>query len=250
MDVHTALDVLRREAGLLAVSAGPALNRQVGRYPDWTVADLVVHTGRIHRWVTEIVRTAATAPPPRPDVAPDRTQAALTDWFMSGAADLALELESRDPAAKVWAFADDQSVGFWRTRMALETTIHRWDVQAATGTRARIAADVAAAGVTEALHVYLRRWLQGQPLGGAGERIVLRASDTGQEWSLTIHAEAIGLGDDEAATSPDATITGTADDLWRYLMGRSDEDALRTDGDVAAVRLCGAVIDLMPAAQR
>lgn len=250
MDVHTALDVLRHEAGLLAVSAGPALIRHVARYPDWTVADVVVHTGQIHRWVTEIVRTAATEPPPRPDVAPDRTQAALTDWFMSGAADLALELQGRDPATKVWAFANDKSVGFWRKRMALETTIHRWDVQSTTSTRPQIAPDVAADGVTEALHVYLERRLKGQPLGGAGQRIVLRASDTGREWSLTIQPEAIALGEDETSTGPDATITGTAGHLWLYLMGRMDPHALDTDGDPAAVQLCSAVIDLVPTALR
>lgn len=264
MDVDTALDVLRRESGLLAVAAGPVLDRPVSRYPDWTVADLVVHTGQIHRWVTEIVRTRATERLPRPDVAPDRTQAALTDWFMSGAAELALELQSKDPATRVWTFFSDQTVGFWRRRMALETTIHRWDAQSATAARPSIAPDIAADGVTEALHVYLQARLQGRAVGGAGQRVVLRATDTGRQWSVTIHGDAIEVGDDATATArdetataadgaslpPDATIAGTAEDLWLYLMGRRAVDALTVDGDPTAVQVCTDAIDLVPAAQR
>jgi uncharacterized protein (TIGR03083 family) len=267
MDVDTALDVLRRESGLLAVAAGPVLDRPVTRYPDWTVADLVVHTGQIHRWVTEIMRTRATERLPRPDVAPYRTQAALTDWFMSGAADLALELQSKDPATRVWTFSSDQTVGFWRRRMALETTIHRWDAQSATAARPSIAPDIAADGVTEALHVYLKARLQGRAVGGAGQRILLRATDTGQQWSVTIHGDGIELGADAtdgtssapdgassapdgASSAPDATIAGTAEDLWLYLMGRRAVDALTVDGDPTAVQVCTDAIDLVPAAQR
>jgi uncharacterized protein (TIGR03083 family) len=250
MDVDTALDVLRRESGLLAVAAGPALGRPVPRYPDWTVADLVVHTGRVHRWVTDIVRARATEAPPRPNVAPDRKQTALTHWFMSGAADLALELQSVDPVTKVWTFASDQTVGFWRRRMALETTVHRWDAQSARGTPPPIAPDVAAEGVAEALQVYLQRRLQGRAVGGEGQRILLRATDTGQRWPLTVHADAIELGEGETPVEPDATITGTAEDLWLYLMGRRPVDALAAEGDPTAVRVCTTAIDLVPAAQR
>jgi hypothetical protein len=144
--------------------------------------------------------------------------------------------------------------------MALETTIHRWDAQSATAARPSIAPDIAADGVTEALHVYLKARLQGRAVGGAGQRILLRATDTGQQWSVTIHGDGIELGADAtdgtpsapdgASSAPDATIAGTAEDLWLYLMGRRAVDALTVDGDPTAVQVCTDAIDLVPAAQR
>jgi hypothetical protein len=104
-------------------------------------------------------------------------------------------------------------------------------------------------------------------VGGAGQRILLRATDTGQQWSVTIHGDGIELGADAtdgtssapdgassapdgASSAPDATIAGTAEDLWLYLMGRRAVDALTVDGDPTAVQVCTDAIDLVPAAQR
>ena len=42
----------------LADTAAQDLSRDAVTYRGWSIVDLVVHTGRIHRWVTEIVRTA------------------------------------------------------------------------------------------------------------------------------------------------------------------------------------------------
>jgi uncharacterized protein (TIGR03083 family) len=191
MDLDAALDVLRREAGLLAVAAGPALQRSVPRYPHWEVADLVVHTGRIHRWVTEIVRTLAPERLPQPDVAPSRTPRDLTGWFMSGAADLALTLQTPDPSTHVWTFAGDGTVGFWRTRMALETTIHRWDAQSATRAPDPVPVEVALDGVAEALTVYLRPRLRGVAVGGSGELVGLRCVDGKEAWTIRLLADAV-----------------------------------------------------------
>ena len=252
MDADSALDVLRREAGLLAVAAGTGLTRAVPRYPDWTVADLVVHTGKIHRWVTAIVDSGTATQIPQPEVTPDRAPSALVDWFMSGAADLALSLQRKDPGSTVWTFAGDQSVGFWRRRMALETTIHRWDAQAAAGRVQPIAPDIAAAGVSEALEVYLLRWLRGRAVGGRGQRVVLRATDSGGPWSLRLLPDTVAIDDDEDGDAPpaDATISGGAEQLWRFLMGRCTLDELTVDGDAAVGDLCGRAIELMPAARR
>lgn len=249
MDADIALDILRRETGVLAVAARPALRRAVPRYPGWTVADLVVHTGRIHRWVAEIVRTGATERIAHPDVAPPPGAAPLTAWLMAGAADLAATLEDVAPSTRVWTFAGDGTAGFWRRRMALETTIHRWDAQSAAGAPAPIPREVALDGVTEALTVYLGPRLAGAAVGGAGQRVALHCTDSHRTWSLRLLPEGVDIDDDGQAAA-DVTVEGTAEDLWRYLMGRHRLDDLRVTGDRAAALLCSAAIDMVPAPQR
>jgi uncharacterized protein (TIGR03083 family) len=248
MDFDTALDALRREAGLLAVAAGPALQRSVPRYPQWVVADLVVHTGRIHRWVTELVRTLATERLPQPDVSPLRTPRDLTDWFMSGAADLAIALQAPDPSTRMWAFAGDGTVGFWRRRMALETTVHRWDAQSATRIPDAIAPDVALDGIAEALTIYLQPRLRGAAVGGDGQRVGLRCVDDKATWSIRLLPDAVEISDEIENT--DAVLGGSAEDLWLFLMGRRTLDDLEVTGTLAAAELCTGAVALVPAPQR
>ena len=248
MDSDTTLDVLRREAGALAVAARPALRRPVARYPRWTVADVTVHTGRIHRWVTEIVRTLARTRPDQPDVAPSPAPAELIDWFISGAAGLAMALETTDPSTRVWTLSGDGTVGFWSRRMALETTVHRWDVQAAAGQPAPIERDVALDGVAEALEVYLRPRLRGAAVGGAGQRVGLRSVDGDREWSIVLHADAVDIAD--GVQDADVVLEGTAEDLWLYLMGRRTLADLTVTGARDAAELCTAALALLATPQR
>ncbi|HSK95416.1 MAG TPA: maleylpyruvate isomerase family mycothiol-dependent enzyme [Euzebyales bacterium] len=248
MDPATTLDVLRREAGLLAVAARPALGRPVARYPGWTVADVVVHTGRIHRWVTEIVRTLAQDRLAQPDVAPARRPAELMDWFISGAAGLVIALQTPDPSTRVWTFAGDGTVGFWRRRMALETTIHRWDVQAASELPAPVASDVARDGVSEALGIYLLPRLRGTDVGGNGQRVGLRCADGGGEWSVVLLPDEVEIAD--GAQDADAVVEGSAENLWLFLMGRRALDDLQVSGARAAAELCAAAVARLPTPRR
>ena len=82
---------LRREGGALVHAASQDLGRQVPYYPEWRVADLVAHTGAIHRWVLGIVRSRATERPAR-EPYEDRDPERLLAWFEEGLAVLASEL--------------------------------------------------------------------------------------------------------------------------------------------------------------
>jgi uncharacterized protein (TIGR03083 family) len=248
MDPDTTLDVLRREAGALAVAARAALHRPVARYPQWTVADVVVHTGRIQRWVTEIVRTLPRARPEQPDVTPSRSPAELIDWFMSGAAGLAMALETTDPSTRVWTLAGEGTVGFWRRRMVLETTVHRWDVQTAAGQPTPVARDVALEGVAEALEIYLRPRLRGAAVGGTGQRVGLRSVDGDREWSVVLLPDAVDIAD--GAQDADVVLEGSAEDLWLYLMGRRTLADLTVTGAREAAELCSAALALLATPQR
>lgn len=242
MDADAALDVLRDAARDLA-DASADLDRIVPTYPGWTVADLVVHTGRIHRWVAEIVASRAAERLPQPDLGqrPDD----LLGWFRDGATRVIDTLAATSPTTPVWTFAGEPTAGFWRRRMALETTIHRWDAQRAAGNTARIAGAVAVAGVSEALEIYLEPRLRGADVGGRGEIVRLRAAGGGAVWAVRLRPDAIEvLTDDPPA---DVRIEAAPADLWLFLMGRAGRDVLAAHGPMRGVDRLQHAVALLPA---
>jgi hypothetical protein len=101
------LSVLAHEIDVIAHIARSAsaadLERPVAGCPGWMVHDLVVHVGRIERWVVHAVR--------KQELLDDVTQgpgADLPGWYEEGAADLLLALDT-DPAAPAATFAPDKT---------------------------------------------------------------------------------------------------------------------------------------------
>ena len=71
----------------MAAAARLGLDRTVPACPDWTGADLIAHTGRVHRAVTRRVRERETERHSASDIAvPDAS--GLVAWFEEGAAAL------------------------------------------------------------------------------------------------------------------------------------------------------------------
>ena len=61
MDLNGYLAVLATEATTLAAAAEEAgLDADVATCPGWSVADLVLHLGEVHRWATAAVASKAT----------------------------------------------------------------------------------------------------------------------------------------------------------------------------------------------
>jgi len=241
MDADAALDVLRHAVDDLA-DASTDLDRLVTTYPGWTVADLVVHTGRIHRWVTEIVARRATRRLPQPDLRqrPDD----LLGWFRAGAARVIDTLAATSPTTQIWTFAGDPTAGFWRRRMALETTIHRWDAQRAAGNTARIADTVAVAGVSEALEIYMEPRLRGADVGGGGEIVSLRAADGIAAWAVRLRPDAIDILTDDPPA--DVRVRAAPADLWLFLMGRAGREVLDVHGPLSGVERLQRAVALLP----
>jgi uncharacterized protein (TIGR03083 family) len=76
-------DAVGREIAAFAdLVRGADLAQPVPTCPGWTLADLVRHTGRVHRWATHIVRERATAYVPIARVRVDvpAEDAALAKW--------------------------------------------------------------------------------------------------------------------------------------------------------------------------
>src|ERR1700728_2339939 len=64
MDQASLLASLASEGAALADAADGHLERPVPSCPEWDVAQLVIHTGGVHRWVCQVVaaRGARTGP--------------------------------------------------------------------------------------------------------------------------------------------------------------------------------------------
>lgn len=236
---------LLREGSALARAARRDPARQVpySYYPGWSVADLVAHTGAIHRWVLEIVRERATERGRRQPFE-ERDPARLFAWFEAGLAALASELGSADPDEPVWSFGDEQTVGFWQRRMAHETAVHRWDAQSAFGDPEPIERRLAASGIPESLAIHVVRPLSGTAVGGHGESVALRCDDAPDRWVVGLLPDGVRVEEGEGTAT--ATVAGTSSDVWLFVTGRP-VPGIRVLGDAAVVAHLQRVIRSVPA---
>ena len=220
------LEAIRTEgAAVVAVlEQESAAGREVPSCPGWDVEKLVGHLGRVHRWVTAMVRAQS---PERLDF-PPRPERVDVQWFEEGVTELTAALEEAGPDVAMWTFPGGGGTSrFWFRRQAEETAVHRWDAELALGTPEPIATEVALAGIDELLDVFF----QGRPatLGGT---VRFEATDSPHgEWVVTDDEDGgllVGHGHDVG----DVTLRGTASDLLLWLWGRPvAEGGLEVVGD-------------------
>lgn len=221
MEFEEHLAALRREGELLAAAArrvDPAA-RPAG-CPDWTVEDVVRHTGIVHRWAATVVRER------RPDDPPEDTHAgaglsgdALADWFAEGHAALLRELAAADPAMECFTLMPAPSArAFWARRQQHETSIHRADVESVDGPVTPFPLDDALDGVEEVLLGFgarpARRWT------GPDRTLRLVPADA-PDRALTVRVGAAGARPDPAVAA-DCEVRATASDLYLSMWNRLD----------------------------
>jgi uncharacterized protein (TIGR03083 family) len=228
------LQAVRSDGGALAAAAGRGLDPPVPACAGWTVADVVLHTGMVHRHKLEIVRGRLAEPPsPWPPPAPERSE--LLGWYEQGLGELLTVLDDADPETRVWTFhRPDQTVAFWRRRMAHETAVHRVDAESAHDDPRPVPAALAADGVDELLEVFLAPHSEGEPVGGRGESLHLHATDTEGEWRVRLLPAGVEV--ERGHGKGDAAAAGTASDLLLFLWGRAKADRLETFGDPALLQ--------------
>jgi uncharacterized protein (TIGR03083 family) len=193
--------------------------------PEWDVEKLVGHLGRVHRWVTAMVRARSAE---RLDF-PKRPEVVDAQWFDEGVTELTAALEEAGPDQRMWTFDHGGGTSrFWFRRQAEETAVHRWDLEHARGRPRPIETEVALAGVDEMLDVFFA----GRPaeLGGS---IHFHATDSPHgEWIATRDPSdgtlLVGHGHEKG----DCALRATASDLLLWLWGRPiDESGLEVFGD-------------------
>lgn len=247
MPPNAHVDAVAVETRALAAAVARDPGANVARYPSWSLADLGRHVGAIHRWVVMVIETRATARLPQPDVQ-HITDDEVSPWLERGGDELAQALRSVEPSAAVWTFSPaHDTAGFWHRRMAVETTLHRWDAEAALGDPGPVADWLAVEAIDEALAIYCLPRLAGTSFGGTRLRLVLEAGSA--TWSLRLQPDGLVLEDSPGDTTHDevdAVVRGTALDIWLLLGGRRGLDALDADGDRAVARLFVDAVDTIP----
>ncbi|GLZ10443.1 hypothetical protein Acsp04_06780 [Actinomadura sp. NBRC 104425] len=222
------------------------LDTPVPTCPGWTLAKLIRHLGRTHRWAGGLVERRARQQASARElgiVAPD-DPAELRPWFEEGAAALLRTLRAADPDEAVWTWGPDQHVRFWSRRMLHETAVHRYDADNALGAETGFSAGVADDGIAE-FAANLESVAAFSPkvgrLRGDGTVLAFTASDTGTRMLLRLLPDrfdwtrADGAGDARA----DAEVTAAAGDLYLFLWGRRriGDPGIRARGDEAVLTL-------------
>jgi len=204
----------------------------------WTVKDCARHVGGLHHVIAQIVagRPTASFGVFKTLVQPDVDDPALGPWIAEGTAAMVEQLRSVPADETAWSWwADDQTVGFWARRVALETVVHRWDVERGAGV-AIVPTDPALAADTidEYLDVFvgLQRVLNTAP--GAGETAHVHCTDTDGEWFIEFAAPGERVVRREHAKG-DVAFRGPAEGLMLYLWGRlpADEAGVDIVGDAS-----------------
>ncbi|MFI6638991.1 maleylpyruvate isomerase family mycothiol-dependent enzyme [Streptomyces sp. NPDC050504] len=241
---ETAVRTAAREAGSDGIALVPSC-------PRWSVADLVLHLGSVHRSVIQVIEGGLREWPQDPDSPlpglppgrpgwPDPRQApnrgplaeGLLDWFTDGAAALAELFAARDPAERVWSWSSEQSVGFWLRMQTIEAAVHRWDAQNALGAPEPVDRQLAADAVTHTFEVMAparRAWRAAPP--GAGERMRFKEADGFRIWVVQTDPDEVLLNRGSGCCHVE--LAGTTSDLMLFLWHRVPKEDLAVRGDAA-----------------
>lgn len=224
------LDAIRLAGGALAQVGERGLDALVPTCPDWTVAALLRHVGQVHRRATLMLRDHSLdeldfgvlpAPP---------SDAALVGWFRDGVDDLASTLDRVGPDAPVWNWTPaPQTAAFWLRRLAHETTVHRWDAEAALGDAASLPGQLAVDGIEELFTVFLPEQLGSLPPAGLGGTLHLHSFDEPGEWLIELTPGQASIT--RSHVRADAAVRGTASDLVLFLWNRRSVADLDVLGD-------------------
>lgn len=234
------LEGVRHNARLFVEAARLAgVDAPVPTCPDWTVADLARHQGRVFYWVSAIIETKAQE---YVDRTPFEEQAAGADplaFVASGAEHALAVLGAADPETPVWNWLDGGPgpARFWFRRMAHETVVHRADAEAAAAGPAAAPsrvepAELAADGIDELLAI-----LELQSRGGRRPQLSgsyhFHTTDVPGEWVVIFDGDGATIRREHAKA--DVAVRGPASDLELFLYNRRGPDGLETFGDPAAL---------------
>lgn len=220
---------LRADGERMARAVAVDLDAHVPTCPAWNVAKLTIHTGQHHRWVADAVRKRGAAPdePGKPGLRDD----ALVEWFRDGWRDLADLLDTVADEDPAWTWSGDNSAGFWRRRTALETLVHRWDAENATGRPTPLDPALSADGIDEMLFVMMGQGVY----TGPNFRMGVSTSDAQGAWSVDVEdgqtPRAAVTAEPTPAGPGVVSVAGAAEDVLLFLWGRRGPEAVTLDGD-------------------
>jgi uncharacterized protein (TIGR03083 family) len=237
MKVPQYLTQLREHGVALAAAAEQAgLDADVPTTPDWTVRDLVGHTGGIHRWALEFVR-GRTNPPDDNSLAEPPADGELLDWFREGHENLVVAIQRAPADLDCWTFLPAPSpLAFWARRQAHETAIHRVDAESAPGMTSSFDPTFAIDGIDELLLGFYGR-PKGRLVTDPPRTLGIQVTDgkPGDEWQITIGPT--GRAVERGISRGDCVVSGPADAVYRVLWNRADPSTVELSGNAKVFEL-------------
>jgi uncharacterized protein (TIGR03083 family) len=245
IDSATLLEVLAVEGeALAAVVRGASAEAPVPTCPGLTIGETARHVGSVYRMVRAWLIDGRRPTQWDRDPPPGRS---TVEYFLEGHHDLLEQLTAHDPedSASTW-WPVDRTYGFWSRRMAHETTIHRIDVQGASGAEvAAVDEDVALDGVDEALALWFGQKLPVLGLSGTKPGSV-GIKTGGHHWIARA-----GPGETTAwrcsareAAQADAVVTATPMQVYLWLWGRTPLVSVKVSGQHDAAAQLWALLRL------
>lgn len=238
MEVAAHIDVIAAEGAQMSSAIRAAgFDAAVPTCPGWLVRDLARHQGWVHRWAAGIVRDGrddARFDPDDVDPAPD-ADIELMDWFDRGCAELVAVLTAAAPDVACWSMTHEpEPLRFWARLQAHETSIHRFDAEAAAGRASACDPESAADGIDELLTYFATR--PRSPLRVAEPTsLLVYARDLDRGWLVALGPEVPTThafqGRASAPRDPGTGIEGSAADLFLLLSNRQGPDRVEVTGD-------------------
>ncbi|GAA4442799.1 maleylpyruvate isomerase family mycothiol-dependent enzyme [Actinokineospora soli] len=239
------LDVVEREGTRGAADAdGADHDRPVPGCPGLTVGETARHLGSVYRMVVTWLRTGER---PTSWSRQPRDGEPVEDYLRDGLRALLGELAAHPPDTPCASWHPyDRTYGFWRRRMAHESTVHRTDIEAALGRDLTpIAEEVALDGVDEVMHLWFTHRLAERGVVGTRHATVAVRS-AHRAWLATMDPTGT-VSADAAETAPaDAVITGDPTEMYLWLWGRRAvyDRSVRQSGDFDAIAQFWALLRL------
>jgi uncharacterized protein (TIGR03083 family) len=197
-----------------AVISDAELDAPVTFCPGWTLRDLGIHLGGVHRWAAHAV--VKGNPNTEAAVGPGNGRRELVDWYVHQASNLVHVLTETPIGAPAWTLDDrDPTAGFWRRRQVHETVMHTWDAEQAVREPRAIDPRLAWDGVLEVKDVIYPRQLRLGRVATLPHAVRLVATDVPGD---------VTLGEGEAFV-----VRKKAETLLRLLWHRADPDAEAVD---------------------
>ncbi len=243
MEPSEYLDSVRANTALLIEAVRQSSpDASVPTCPDWKVADLARHQGRVFRWMSIMLETKAQEflSPREFEEQSKRADDPLA-WLEASAEQALAVFAGTDPDTPVWNWLEGgpAPARFWFRRLAHETVIHRVDAEGAAGrapaTRVE-PAELASDGIDEFLHLIPARAGRDGPYPLSGS-YHFHTTDVTGEWVVVFDSDGVTVRREHAKA--DVAVRGPASDLELFLYNRRGSEGLETFGDPAAIAAWG-----------
>lgn len=237
MEFPRYLDHIRDDGEVVAAIAPRGLERPIPVCLGWDVREVVAHLATVYDHKVMSIRLGRR-PADGEWVTDEPFGKDTVEWFKDEHAKLLAELAAHAPTDPAWSWWEpDQTVGFWYRRLALETVVHRVDIETQFGPHSAIDEALAVDGIDEVLTLML---------GGEDEAAAevpgsgtVNVATAGDAWSIRLE-DARTVVEPGAHASPDAELSGDPGELFLYLWGRAPLDTLTRTGDESRIALMRA----------